>query len=64
MQVEQRGAVAIVRLCRAAKRNALSDALMASLAKCLAELPDATRAIVLHGAVVGGGLELACACPS
>ena len=113
VQVEQRGAVAIVRLCRPAKRNALSDALMATLAKCLAELPDSTRAIVLHGegdhfsagldlaelkerdaaeglhhsrswhpilrdiefgrapviaalhgAVVGGGLELACACPS
>ena len=111
VQVEQRGAIAIVRLCRPAKRNALSDALMAALAKCLSELPDTTRAIVLHGegdhfsagldlaelkerdaeqglqhsrswhpilqgvefgrapviaalhgAVVGGGLELACAC--
>jgi enoyl-CoA hydratase/carnithine racemase len=47
--VEQRGAVAIVRLCRAAKRNALSDGLMAALAQRFADLPASTRAVVLHG---------------
>jgi enoyl-CoA hydratase/carnithine racemase len=49
VQVEHRGAVAILRLCRAAKRNALSDALMAALAQRFAELPQSTRAVVLHG---------------
>ena len=111
VQVEHRGAVALVRLSRPTKRNALSDGLMAALAQRFAELPDTTRAVVLHGegdhfcagldlselkdrdaaeglhhsrswhpilreiefgrvpvvaalhgAVVGGGLELACAC--
>lgn len=111
VQVEHRGAVAIVRLCRAAKRNALSDGLMAAIGRCFDNLPDSTRAVVLHaegdhfcagldlgelkdrdaveglhhsrswypvlrgiehgrapvvaalhGAVVGGGLELASAC--
>ena len=111
VQVEHRGAVSVVRLCRPAKRNALSDGLMAAVAQRFAELPESTRAVVLqgegdhfsagldlselkerdaaeglhhsrswypilrdmefgrvpvvaalHGAVVGGGLELACAC--
>jgi len=109
--VEHRGAIAIVRLCRPAKRNALSDGLMAELGRRFTELPASVRAVVLcgegahfcagldlselkdrdaveglhhsrswlpilrdiefgrvpvvaalHGAVVGGGLELACAC--
>ncbi len=49
VQVEHRGAVAIIRLCRAAKRNALSDALMAAIGQRFAELPQSTRAVVLHG---------------
>ena len=49
VQVEHRGAVSVVRLCRPAKRNALSDSLMAALAQRFAELPDSTRAVVLHG---------------
>lgn len=48
VQVEHRGAVAIVRLCRAAKRNALSDGLMAAIGRCFDNLPDSTRAVVLH----------------
>ena len=103
--------VAIVRLARAAKRNALNDSLIASLRKIFEDLPASVRATVvdgagehfcagldlselkerdagqglmhsrswhaalervqsgpvpviaaLHGAVVGGGLELASAC--
>ena len=103
--------VAVIRLTRAAKRNALSDGLVAALRKTFENLPDTVRAAVidgegehfcagldlselkerdagqgmhhsrawhvaleriqygpvpvvaaLHGAVVGGGLELASAC--
>jgi enoyl-CoA hydratase/carnithine racemase len=105
------GTVARVTICRAAKRNALSDELVNSLRRCFDNLPAETRAVVLsgdgaafcagldlsevrenntteavlhsrmwhaaferigfgavpvvvvmHGAVVGGGLELASAC--
>jgi (methylthio)acryloyl-CoA hydratase len=105
------GPVAVVRLQRAAKRNALSDELILALEQTLHELPQAVRAAVicaegdhfcagldlselqerdavgglhhsrmwhrafdaiergrvpvvaaLHGAVVGGGMELAAAC--
>jgi len=111
LRVEVRGAVVHVRLDRPAKRNAVSDALVAQLHTCFVNLPDATRAVVLsgegdhfcagldlaevsersvaegifhsrswhaafervqfgkvpvvavlHGAVVGGGLELAASC--
>ena len=111
VHVEHQGPVSLVRLSRPAKRNALSDGLMAALWQTFRELPDSTRAVVLHGegahfcagldlselrerdavqgmyhsrswlpilneiesgrvpviaalhgAVVGGGLELACAC--
>ncbi len=103
--------VAVIRLARSAKRNALSDGVMAELAKVIDDLPTTVRAAVLdgegehfcagldlselqerdagqglhhsrswhrilervqygpvpfiaalHGAVVGGGLELASAC--
>ena len=49
VQVEHQGAVALIRLCRPAKRNALSDGLMAALWQAFRELPDSTRAVVLHG---------------
>ena len=111
LKIELRGAVLHVRLDRPAKRNAVSDALVAQLHTCFVNLPDAARAIVLsgegdhfcagldlaevsersvaegivhsrswhaafervqfgkvpvvavlHGAVVGGGLELAASC--
>jgi (methylthio)acryloyl-CoA hydratase len=111
IQLDIRGAIAIVRLSRPAKRNALSDGLILGLREVFETMPDAVRAIVvdgegdhfcagldlselkerdagagmhhsrmwhaaldavqfgkapviaaLHGAVVGGGLELASAC--
>jgi enoyl-CoA hydratase/carnithine racemase len=111
IQLDIRGAVAIVRLSRPAKRNALSDGLILGLRDVFESMPEAVRAIVvdgegdhfcagldlselkerdagagmhhsrmwhaaldavqfgkapviaaLHGAVVGGGLELASAC--
>ena len=111
IQLEIRGAVALVRLARPAKRNALSDGLILAVREVFENLPDTVRAAVLdgqgehfcagldlselqerdagqglhhsrmwhaalecvqygpvpviaalHGAVVGGGLELACAC--
>ena len=111
IQFEMQGAVAVVRLNRGAKRNALSDGLVLGLQAIFSSLPDEARAAVidgngehfcagldlselkerdaaqglhhsrrwhaalaaieqgpvpviaaLHGAVVGGGLELASAC--
>ena len=111
LQLEMHGVVAVIRLCRPAKRNALGDALILALRDQLENLPAETRAAVLcgegehfcagldlselqerdagqglhhsrmwhaalervqygpvpviaalHGAVVGGGLELASAC--
>ena len=111
IQFEMQGAVAVVRLNRGAKRNALSDGLVLGLQAIFSNLPDEARAAVidgngehfcagldlselkerdaaqglhhsrrwhaalaaieqgpvpviaaLHGAVVGGGLELASAC--
>lgn len=108
---EMRGSVAVIRLNRAPKRNALSDSLILGLRDVFENLPDTARAAVidgdgehfcagldlselkerdagqglhhsrmwhaalervqygpvpviaaLHGAVVGGGLELASAC--
>jgi len=108
---EMRGEIAVVRLTRPTKRNALNDALIASLRHIFENLPDNTKAAIiagegehfcagldlsdlrerdagqgmhhsrswhfalerlqygpvpvvaaLHGAVVGGGLELASAC--
>jgi enoyl-CoA hydratase/carnithine racemase len=111
LQLELQGAIAIIRLTRGAKRNALSDALILALRDTFDNLPATVRAAVidgegphfcagldlselaerdagqgvhhsrlwhaalervqhgpvpviaaLHGAVVGGGLELASAC--
>src|SRR4029078_9584953 len=44
-----RGAVLHVRLDRPAKRNAVSDALVAQLHTCFVNLPEAPRAVVLSG---------------
>jgi (methylthio)acryloyl-CoA hydratase len=109
--LEQRGAVLVVTLKRAAKRNALNDSLILALEHVFTHLPEGTRAAVikgdgahfcagldlselqerstidglhhsrmwhrafnaiekgavpvvaaLHGAVVGGGMELASSC--
>jgi (methylthio)acryloyl-CoA hydratase len=111
LQIEHRGQVAVVRLNRGAKRNALNDGLILAIRDAFESLPDGIRAAVLdgsgdhfcagldlselqerdagagmhhsrmwhaaleevqfgpvpvvaalHGAVVGGGLELAAAC--
>jgi enoyl-CoA hydratase/carnithine racemase len=111
LQIELQDEIAIVRLTRGAKRNALSDELILALRHAFETLPDSVRAAVLdgegphfcagldlselkerdagqgmrhsrmwhaaldlvqngpvpviaalHGAVVGGGLELASAC--
>jgi (methylthio)acryloyl-CoA hydratase len=111
LHLEVRDAIAIVRLARPAKRNAISDELILGIRDLFERLPGTTRAVVLdgegdhfcagldlselkerdagaglhhsrmwhaaldtvqfgpapviaalHGAVVGGGLELAAAC--
>jgi enoyl-CoA hydratase/carnithine racemase len=50
VSVELRERIAIVRLERPAKRNALSDGLMAQIERTFAELPDSVGAAVLCGA--------------
>ncbi len=47
--LELRGAVAVVRLCRPAKRNALNDALVAALRDVFQNLPEQAKAAVVHG---------------
>jgi enoyl-CoA hydratase/carnithine racemase len=49
LSVEPSGAVAQLRLNRPAKRNALSDALIAELHSSLVTLPDTVRVVVLSG---------------
>ncbi len=49
LQLEMRGVVAVIRLCRPAKRNALGDALILALRNLLENLPAEARAAVLHG---------------
>jgi enoyl-CoA hydratase/carnithine racemase len=49
VQVDIRGAIAIVRLCRPKKRNAINDGLIAAIAQRLDELPETVHAVVLHG---------------
>jgi enoyl-CoA hydratase/carnithine racemase len=49
VQVDIRGAIAIVRLCRPKKRNAINDGLIAAIAQRFEEMPEAVRAVVLHG---------------
>jgi len=49
LKIEHGGAIAHVRLDRAAKRNAISDALVAQLQTAFINLPEATRVVVLSG---------------
>jgi len=49
IRTSQRGPVALVRLSRPAKRNALNDEMIAGLSTFFNSLPEGTRAVVLHG---------------
>ena len=49
VSLEMRGAVAVVRLCRPTKRNALSDTLIEALRDIFQNLPAEARAAVVHG---------------
>src|SRR3712207_1338582 len=49
ISLEVRGSIAVVRLQRAAKRNALSDELILALRDVFQNLPDTVRAAVLDG---------------
>ena len=49
LHFEMRGAVAVVRLSRPAKRNALGDALILALRNLFETLPSTAKAAVLHG---------------
>ena len=49
VSLEMQGAVAVVRLCRPAKRNALSDGLIEALRDVFQNLPAEAGAAVIHG---------------
>ncbi len=49
VQLEMRGSVALIRLCRPAKRNALNDGLILALRDLFQNLPQEARAAVIHG---------------
>lgn len=49
LTVERDGAVLVIGLDRAAKRNALDDAMIAALDRVFSAIPEDVRAIVLHG---------------
>lgn len=49
LHFEMRGAVAVIRLSRPAKRNALGDALILALRNLFETLPNQAKAAVLHG---------------
>ncbi len=49
VQLGLQGSVAVIRLCRPAKRNALSDGLILALRDVFQNLPPEARAAVIHG---------------
>ncbi len=49
LSVHVDGAVAVIRLSRPAKRNALNEAMVAGLSKAVTGFPAAIRAVVIHG---------------
>ena len=49
LKIELRGAVAVIRLQRPAKRNALSDGLVLAIREAFETLPDTVRAAVIDG---------------
>lgn len=61
LAIEQRGPLAVVRLDRPAKRNAVNDALLHSLERFFEGPPDGVKAVVLagNGAHFCAGLDLA-----
>ena len=50
LRIEHDGAISHIRLNRAAKRNAISDRLIAQLHTAFIHLPETTRAVVVSGA--------------
>jgi len=60
VSLEMRGGIAVVRLCRPSKRNALNDALILAVRDVFENLPAQTRAAVLHseGEHFCAGLDL------
>ncbi len=58
---EWRGPVALIGLNRPAKRNAISDALLAALEACVTQAQQGARAMVIfgHGPCFSAGLDLA-----
>ena len=46
---EMKGAVAVVRLSRPAKRNALNDGLVEALRDIFQNLPEEAKSAVIHG---------------
>jgi enoyl-CoA hydratase/carnithine racemase len=61
LNLEMEGPVARITICRGAKRNALSDALVCALRQCFDDLPAEARAVVLvgEGKAFCAGLDLA-----
>jgi len=49
LHVDERGDIAVVRLSRAHKRNALDDGTVAGLQAFFSAVPDGVKAVVLHG---------------
>jgi enoyl-CoA hydratase/carnithine racemase len=49
LRAERQGTLALLRLARPAKRNALDDAMVLGLEAFFADLPDDVKAVVLHG---------------
>src|SRR5712664_2549567 len=47
--VSQRGSVALVRLSRPAKRNAIDAAMITGIETFFSDLPQETRAVILYG---------------
>jgi len=60
LEIEAQGAIAVLRLNRPHKRNALSDALVLELRRAFEALPEGIRAVVLgaHGEHFSAGLDL------
>src|SRR5262245_57533308 len=49
LRAERRGEIAILRLARPEKRNALDDVLILGMERFFTALPDGIKAVVLHG---------------